>query len=297
MSVMRPRSIYVIGDSQALVYGDRVWFEARHDCHVARSVYCGLYAGALADELGRFDEAFATAMRGVRLLTLVDGELEASHRTPDPHVFSLAQADGRPVVDPPLVFTAGQLDLQRVARYLPYDDVALPDDVGARFEVAPECASTDDDAVPAADLLAVVEVQLAGFRRGLRRLRELGFGRVAVVSVPPPGGDDALFQTVRTTIGLPQNSRRYGRRFRYKLVLTLNYALVRLCDEEGIDFIDRWAEQTRGGVVRPGVLTDGIHLSAEAADQTMRWLGLWVEQGAPVGARRAASAEREPVRT
>ena len=281
MSVMRPRPIYVAGDSQSLIYGDRVWFEARHDCYVGRSVYCGgLYAGSLAAADGTLDEAVVTAFRGARLLSLVGDELHASHVSPDPHVFSLAQADGRPVVEPPLAFTVGQLDLQRLARHLPGDDVELPPGVGERFDVLPEGRSSDDDACPAAELLASIEAQFDGFRFGARRLRQLGFQRIAVVSIPPPSADDALMRAIRAMIGLPDNPRRHHKRLRYKLVLALNYALARLCDEEGLDFIDRWPEQTVRGVVRPGVLTDGIHLSGEAADQTVRRLALWAENAA-----------------
>ncbi len=281
MSVMRPRPVYVAGDSQSLIYGDRVWFEARHDCYVARSVYCsGLYAGGLADEAGRLNEVVVTAFRGVRLLTLVGDELHASHHSPDPNVFSVAQADGRSIVEPPLAFTVGQLDLQHLARYLPQDDVELPPEVAEHFEVLPEGRTTDDDACSALELMTIVGAQFNGFRYGARRLRQLGFQQVGVLSIPPPGADDEVFRAIRAMLGLPDNARRYHKRFRYKLVLALNYELKRLCNEEGLDFIDRWPEQTARGVVRPGVLTDGIHLSGEAADRTMRRLALWVESTA-----------------
>lgn len=276
MQVGRVNPIFVAGDSQSIVYGDRVYIDG--ECsYVTRTLHCGLHAGDLADEHGTLYEPFVVGLRGARLALPVNGRLEACHVSGAGELWALTGPDQRQRADPPIVFACGHLDLSRIARDLPFDDFALPDDIAQHFNVPPVCLENDGDGASAFDMRTLAHTRLMTFRIGLRVLRRLGFGRLAVLSLAPFGTDDAQFAQLADVVALPGHARRLALKFRYKLVLLMNSVLEQLCREEGIDFLNRWPEQTSGGIVRAGVLHDQFHISSAEADRGLPDLVRWAE--------------------
>ncbi len=287
----RPDPMYVAGDSQAVVYGDRVVLGYGPRGYVTRALCCGVLGGDLGGVDETLHEAFALALAGGGVVARVGGGYEAFHASGDAHVRSLAFVDQRERCDPPIVLACGGLDCARIGRDIPFDDIELPPDLNARFDVPIMCSANAQGAAPWFEMLTLAHDRMAGLRRGLRVLRRMGFGRLAILSLPPPTDDESLFMGLRKTLALPIREARQGPRLRYKLVLLMNDVLLRICREEGVDFIDRWSEQTRDGIVRPGVLVDAIHVTSAEADRTVDVMARWAAhapstraQAAPVGA-------------
>lgn len=154
----------------------------------------------------------------------------------------------------PLLFVSGEIAARYVSGAIPLDaDIIVPFAADALVNVPTFAARA---AVSTASVEAAVEKQLAPMFRALRLLRSLGFGPLGLHSVDPTTSDDELYQS--------QCGYATRALTRTKVVMLVNSALQRFCAAEGFFFIDRWADFTEGGLVRPGILLDAVHARGAA---------------------------------
>lgn len=293
-SAMRPRPIYLIGDSSVLIYSDRIIESRTSELYVLRSVYCAIAAGSLGEDEATLSLPVANALRGVGALIEVRDGFEPLHVSRNDHVLRLSVCDDRPPVDPPLVISFGLLDAGRIARDLEHEDIVLPAAIEEEFEVPPICLSNEDDACSAPEALSLVFPRLEGFAAGCRALRAMGFSRIAVLSIAPITTDLLEIRKFYQAFYIPVLPSRLTYRFVYKLLLLINFALMRICESEGVHFINRWSSQTRGGLAREGLLLDAIHLTGDAALETGSMILNWLDTTPAQAPTGTINDSREP---
>ena len=157
-----------------------------------------------------------------------------------------------------LMLFAGELDARYAINAVPLDaTVDVPDFDETPFEHHPV-----QRVVLAHSLESELSKRIAPLIALVEKLRELGIERVALTSIPPPTLDDAAYQRIT---GIASHAAT-----RYAVHVLVNRLLARCCAENEIAFVDTWAAETTGGVVRPGFLRDDIHLGREAAEIKLR---------------------------
>jgi hypothetical protein len=264
----RATPIYVIGDSHAAAYDDRlVWMGKGIDrAFVFRALYCpALRASACLDDLGRLAQPVRAAMRFANLLVHTGDWFEAFHRTADPHWQAFAGAENRwPRQDPAIVFSVGALDVLDAVVSWPHDDAQPPGGLPAadagRWPLT--------DAAAAAQTAAYVRERVEPLANALAQLRKLGFGNLALMSVVPPTRSDGAFRAIVARQDIVLGKRAQWLALRYKLLLHVNEALRAIANRTGARYVDRWQDQTEGGLVRRDVLNDNVHLTDAAADDS-----------------------------
>lgn len=273
---VRPRSAYVLGDSQSLAYDDRVYSAAvpSGGSYVFRTIYCpGLSASGFADAGGTLGPLVRTKMTAAGLLVDVrDGAIEATHATADANTRAVAAAGLRPRNEPLLALSCGGFDAAILMASLERDDVTLPSDLPREFAANASLLTSSPDALDAEAALRCVSAQTAPLRDGLRALRALGFNNLAVLSIPPPSMVDKPLQDIIRNLGRRLNAARSRAPYRYKIVLLINYQLRRMCQEEGVLFVNRWNDQTHHGIAKQYLLHDGYHLVDREVDASARAL-------------------------
>jgi hypothetical protein len=259
--------LYFIGDSNVMIFSHLSvaapeWFAAPF---IGRSLYCPtLSAADIVDAGGAFDERFAQAMAGERLVVSgVDGKPYAPHRlsyAPE-HALSVGELLGNSTLDldtltsPPLVLMVGALDLAWILGELgPNTDFFLNDPRydGSVFEERAEVSL-----VPGSLVREMVRMRLARFGTALRMLAELGFEHLYVHSITPPTSNDARYYRWRQIV--TQAS------VRSKVVLLLNARLEEIARESGARFLDLWDATAERGVLAGKYVLDGDHFNKAAA--------------------------------
>jgi hypothetical protein len=268
-AMRRATPVYVLGDSHVLIYSDRV-AERGGELFVFRSLYCpSLRAVDFVAEDGRLDERVRTQMGAARLLVEVNGRDEAFHKTRAREWRAAAVAADKVRETPALVIACGALDVLFRIADLHADDLVLPADLGRRFDVPGICRHARPGALSPARSGALFEQYLRPLRSGIRVLKELGFERLAMLSIPPPTVRSEQFHAIMATVGIRCSAARLHAGFRYKLMLLANDALHALCGEENVTFVNRWNDQTVRGLARSGLLHDAIHIGSEPCAETI----------------------------
>lgn len=237
--------IHMIGESHSLVFNNLL-FRAEDQTWLCRTRFLAILKAAnyLAD--GNLDTSFVEAL-------IADGILDSELRPAFLHVEpSAAYLAGAPMLAPPMVLFAGDLDLHGLFRQLgnAYDFV-LPDD--PHFAVDPAKQS-----MAYADIHAHIAASLAPFLDAVRMLQAVGFTRLMLHSLPPrtPDAEAAAHWTSGALIDAP---------IRAKLTMLANRLLADFCAETAIPFIDTWPELTEAGLLRPEFELDGCHVNRDSA--------------------------------
>jgi hypothetical protein len=161
------------------------------------------------------------------------------------------------------VFCCGDVDAREAAHLIPHDaDFPLDPPVPGlarlpRHEV--------HQFLPLAAVEEVLlERYLSPLFEGLTALREAGFTRLFLHSLPPPADHG--------TVRLPPL------RLRYELTIAMNRLMERFCARTGIGFLDIWDAVTDGDVLDPRFDLDGVHLNLDAATISVDRLDAAVRQ-------------------
>ena len=93
---------------------------------------------------------------------------------------------------------------------------------------------------------------------GIRTLREIGFQRLFLHSLPPPG-------LLAATWGKPV-------RLRYKITILANQLFAEFCAENDVGFLDIWEDVTTDGLRNMDFDLDDTHLNLASATVTMNRL-------------------------
>lgn len=242
--VARPRPVYVIGDSQATVFADRVYqAPGQSSQFIARAKYLpGVTAAAFADASGALHEMVMTALTSECLVVPDDdGALKSIHRVESGHWRYAAVTMGWTRRSPVLVLMCGSLDVAQIL-----------------YELGP---AADDTSVSTSDLMNSVERRISAFESGLRTLRSYGFDDLFVHSVTPAHPDDQAFQAAMGFFAPAM--------LRYKVSAMINARLALAAEATGAHFIDLWRFATDGMFGRPEFTLDGCHTNDRGALTTI----------------------------
>jgi hypothetical protein len=167
---------------------------------------------------------------------------------------------------PPMIVTSiGSYDVFEAFRDFPNDDFTIPKHLQI-YELSPLIDNTPladmaDEDTGANYFTTIVKP----FQLMLRSLRELGYTRLACLSIPPLTISNTEFQGVIRSFNGDVSSPRIRQAFRYKCLIYLNALMAEICAAEGAEYLDTWLALTTDGLATPGVLADGAHYSDEAA--------------------------------
>jgi hypothetical protein len=248
--VTRATPIYLIGDSQTLIFRDRIYRvdDGRHSReYTARVRYCpGLCASSFTGDDGTLHPDVLSALRSE--LLIVDGEAgepTAIHRAPSRQWRELATVEDRPRTAPVVVFLCGSLDTINIGKELADD----------------EAVTRDPSSLEA---LVAAKSRVRPFERGLLLLKSWGLDRLFVHSVVPPQADDEAF--------FGHFAFRMGLRTRTRLLREINLALEAAARRANCTFIDAWQYTTRSEVLCPEYVHDSFHFNERAALITVKVL-------------------------
>lgn len=264
--MVRPESIYVLGDSHVLPYHMRLYASDG----IPPVVFHALYSPGFAAELlvgthGELAPAIADPLRRGGLLVDVDGRAVALHRTHDAHWRHCCELAGRAQTSPAIVLSVGGLDAMNFgAGPSDVDDIVLPETVVPR--TGPLAAAPLPGAVPFDEAVRGLAEFMEPVAQAIRDLEWHGFRRLALLSVVPPTSRDSAYRAARTSLRLSVNQSNVTTAWRYKLIMVANEVLRRVAAETGIAFIDRWNDQVQDSLALPGLLNDWVHLSDWGTD-------------------------------
>lgn len=262
----RATPVYVLGDSHVFGLADRILRASSGELFVFRSLWCpGVRATEFVGPDGELNAHILDALQVGRVLVSYGSTVDASHRTGSPHWRHVLQLEGRLDGEPALVITTGSVDIAEICAHITEPDVVLPDAVLADPAVPAICYENAPGALAADEAARRFDVPADGLRAALRIFRQKGLSRIAVLGLPPMSLDDDACDAGYVSAGFPLVDRASPLGFRYKTVLLVNAALRRMCGEEGVPYVDRWAAFTENGFVRPGILRDYVHLDDAAA--------------------------------
>jgi len=244
--------VYVVGDSHALPYRNQLFREPWTGQWVmARSRYV---SGLTAHDLFRPDtgEFHTELIRFLEYEGLVRNR-RAVHLSADETDFAIAKAAGLPVVPPLLLFVVGDIDVR--GALLPM--LADTHDFVPPYETP--YALTDRPLVPWDVVAEAIAARIRPMTAGLRQLIACGFNRIYVQAVVPPTRDEARVRQLQG-YDCPVAVRT-------KLVVAFNRMLAAECAALGVTLLDDWSRLVDGGLLRPELEFDGVHLPPRAA----RW--------------------------
>ena len=202
---------------------------------------------------GRFDEAFTRTLRDLRLIGLAK-ERALPIFSPLPTYAESGELERFAPAKPAervLVICCGEVDA-RDATYA----------IGANTDIELERPYEPIEALPqfqAQRILSAAHAEafvrdryLEPLFAGLRALRDAGYERLFLYSLPPPAIADAPhFKPAR---------------LRYKMNVLFNRLFERFCRETGVGFLDIWDAVTVDGLRAQAFDLDGVHLNVPAAE-------------------------------
>jgi hypothetical protein len=255
--VTRATPIYLIGDSQTLIFRDRIYRvdDGRHSReYIARVRYCpGLCASNFTADDGALHPDVLSALRSE--LLIVDGESgepTAIHRAPSRQWRELATVEDRPRTAPVVVFLCGSLDTINIGKELANIGTELPDEAAL---------SRDPSSLEA---LVAAKSRVRPLERGLLLLKSWGLDRLFVHSVVPPQADDEAF--------FGHFGFHMMLRTRIRLLREINLALDAAARRANCTFIDTWPYTAPSEVLSPEYVHDSFHSNERAALITVKAL-------------------------
>ena len=165
---------------------------------------------------------------------------------------SAAYIAGMPIISPPVVLFAGDMDLHQVFLQIANKfDFKLPADPVYGVDKDKQMLT-----------YTVVRDQILSFMSpfldAIDRLRTMNFNRLMIHCLPPRAADNiaASRWTGGTIVNAP---------VRAKLTLVANRLIEDFCTKSGIAFIDTWPELAENGYLRSEFELDGVHVNRKAA--------------------------------
>ena len=239
--------IHMVGESHSLVFSNLLFRPAcAQESYLCKTRFLSVLKAAdysAGNDLS-VDYVHALIAEGI-----VDSALRPAFLHAEPSAAFLA---GMPVMSPPMVLFAGDLDMHQLFRQIggSYDFI-LPDD---------PCYGTDKarQILPYSDIEGHIAGFLAPFFNAVRLLKGVGFSRMMIHCLPPRTPDNAAAShwTGGIIIDAP---------VRAKLTLLANRQIAAFCTEAGIAFIDTWPDLTENGYLRPEYELDGAHINRQSA--------------------------------
>ncbi len=238
--------IHMIGESHSIVFGNLlfrpVWSKDPYLCRT-RFLPTLLAADyAVGDDI---DNGYIDAL-------IAEGIFDASLRPAFMHCEpSAAYIAGQPLIAPPMVLFAGDLDIHKM--FLDFTDrcdFILPDDPGYGVDKSKTMLAH-------AEVVDHVLALLTPFLQTVEQLQAAGFGRLMIHCLPPRTADDE--RAARWTRFV------FSAAVRAKITVVANRLLEEFCSHADIAFIDTWPELTEGGYLKPEFDLDGCHVNRAAA--------------------------------
>jgi hypothetical protein len=247
--------IYVIGDSHALLYKNLVFREPW------TGAWCVSYARYISGLTVQdfFSEAQGSFLPSVVTALEVEGLLRnnrATHCSTDEQDFNIARTAGRPVAQPLILITCGDIDIRLILLPMLKDNY----DFQPPFETP--YVLSDKPLLPWDICEEVLQNRIMPFVHGLDLLKKAGFERLYVQLVTPPTMNENNFE------------RRHGYKcpasVRYKAVFAFNRMLVEHCNRLGVVVLDIWPQVTGpNGFLLSDFDLDGVHLTPDSANMQL----------------------------
>jgi hypothetical protein len=237
--------IHMVGESHSLVFSNLLFRAAGcGDAYLCRTRFLPLLAADYSDG-ANIHADYANALLGEGI---VDQAFRPAFMNADPAAAFLA---GTPLMAPPMVLFAGDMDLHQLFPQMAEFDFLLEDDPHYGVDKARQLLSY-------ADVRDHISSVLAPFLATVEQLRDVGFNRLMIHCLPPRTRDNeaASRWTGGTVVDAP---------VRAKLTLAANRLIQAFCDRAAIPFIDTWPELTIDGYLRPEFELDGVHVNRASA--------------------------------
>jgi hypothetical protein len=152
------------------------------------------------------------------------------------------------------VFCCGDVDAREATHAVPHDaDFPLEPDVPGLARL-PRHAIRQFLPLGAVEQM-LVDRYLGPLFDGLAALREAGYTRLFLHSLPPPIDLDAPHKPPVL--------------LRYKVSIAMNRLMERFCERTGIGFLSIWDAVTNDDLIAPRFDLDGVHLNLDAATVTV----------------------------
>ncbi|MFZ5706078.1 MAG: hypothetical protein ACOY5R_12560 [Pseudomonadota bacterium] len=238
--------IHMIGESHSIVFGNLLfrpaWSKTPYLCRTRFLPTLLASDYAVGDDI---DNGYLDAL-------IAEGIFDASLRPAFMHCEpSAAYIAGQPLIAPPMVLFAGDLDIHKM--FLDFTDrcdFILPDDPGYGVDKTKNMLAH-------AEVVDHVLALLTPFLQTVEQLQAAGFGRLMIHCLPPRTADDE--RAARWTRFV------FSAAVRTKITIVANRLLEEFCLHAGIAFIDTWPELTEGGYLKPEFDLDGCHVNRAAA--------------------------------
>jgi hypothetical protein len=257
----RPAPIYMLGDSQCLVFNNLLFaaeYQGQRYSLLTQARYCpGLAAHTFANSPDQPQvRLHETVLRALLSDCLIDRENKALYQFESPQAGLLSLLAGRVAAAPVLVFFCGSADLVNLfLRHLGnQNDFYLP-------EQAHLLAALPDPSprnlFPYETARSYLLDLIAPLFRGLNQLKQLGFDQLFLHDLVPQTPDDDEF------------ARIYGYRcplkVRSKALLLMNQVLAEMAALHQVGWVSIWEQVTERNIRRPEFALDSIHLNKNAA--------------------------------
>ena len=240
--------IHMVGESHTLAFSNLLFRPSwSKDTFLCRTRYFPTLLAAQYSAGQTLNGGFVAAL-------VAEGILDKDHRPAFMHAEpSAAFLAGVPIMSPPVVFFAGDMDLHQsiFSKIADKFDFKLPDDPFYGVDNSKEM-------LPFATVREQLTSVMSPFFNAMERLRVAHFGRLMIHCLPPRTPDDV--SASRWTSGVLIRAS-----IRAKLTLAANRLIGEFCAKYEIPFIDTWPELTEGGYLRREFELDGVHVNREAA--------------------------------
>jgi hypothetical protein len=238
--------VFMVGESHCLVFGDvrfqPLWSDQEFHCRTA------FLPTLRAAHYFPGDVLHTDLTDGLRSAEILNRYLHPAFLRSLP---AAAQLAGAPLIAPPIVLFAGDMDLHGMfAQFAAELDFELPDDPGYGIDAG-------RDPVPWAAVRLRLTDTFTPFLAAVRHLRSVGFSRLMIHCLPPRTADDMRAASFTSGVVVPASVRA-------KLTVAANRLLAAFCAQERIGFVDTWPELAENGYLRPEFDLDGVHLNRES---------------------------------
>ncbi len=239
--------IHMVGESHSLVFSNLLFRPGgAQENYLCKTRFLPVLKAA---EYSAGNDLSADYVHALIAEGIVDSSLRPAFLHAEPSAAFLA---GMPVMAPPMVLFAGDLDMHQLFRQIggSYDFI-LPDD---------PCYGTDKakQILPYSDVEGHISGFLNPFFNAVRLLKSVGFSRMMIHCLPPRTPDNVAAS--HWTGGIIIDAA-----VRAKLTLIANRQIAAFCADAGIAFIDTWPDLTENGLLRPEFELDGAHINRQSA--------------------------------
>jgi hypothetical protein len=253
-TVGHPTPIYFAGDSNSLIYRDRIFELPGADRrYIGRTLHTpALGAMMMCAADGSLNPNLLSALVGEQLL-LADGSggWAKFERGMNQGLRLMPMVDERERDDRPIVLFCGSFDERRILEELGVREIVVPPE----NRLGPATA-TRVDALSFEDAAALAAPYLAPLERGLALLRSAGL-HVFLHSLSPPASDVEAF--VRSTKVVVTRAQRW------QVANLMRRVMDDICARTGTIFIDLWPALIDDGAFGAGYLLDHTHLNLAGA--------------------------------